>query len=491
MHVHLILLLFFLSLSVAPKTQWQHHHDTGGLSMDVSCLNKYGSLGRHVECTWRPHNQSLGQGPFYLQFSDRLGLFSSLICELFPSREVGGLYSCIAEGDGEFTEYDEYRVSLHAASSFSLGETVFALYEPRLHKSLLAPSGHTGAQLPLPLPVQCDAPNSLQSHANATKCRIQWDKAEDGEDFIVEWQWQLEFKHDDESWEQAKQKEFVTQESWVDIDSSELKCGEKYVARIRRKVPDGNTDYRGPWSPWSTSTHCTALPGCGQKQSDPRFLWTWPVSLPFGLGGLLFLLLSLKFLWRLKDRERAHTPTPATFFQPLYASHNGDFKGWAGLKGRAVFLSSNTEEDSFCSSDSSSHRDNGQVMEGLGSQISFLTPLFKIPQDKGCPPNSGNSTGIHSGGSKIANLREECTDPLSLLLPRLSRAPGTLADAEGKGAPLSSPSFQELGLRWETENLFSCSNDYYCIWEGGSGNGPGAPCGAEGCFQLGTAPGQG
>ncbi|XP_067329360.1 interleukin-9 receptor-like isoform X1 [Anolis sagrei] len=470
MHLHLLLLLF-ISFSVALKRRWRQHHDTGGLSEDVSCLNKWSSSGRSVSCTWWPHNQSLGQGPFYLQFSDPSGLLSSLICCLSPSPKAGGLYSCIAEGDGEFTENDEYRVTLHANSSSSSGKnvTVFELYKPKLH-------------------IQFDVPIGLQSHVNATKCRIQWEKAEDDDGFIVEWQWQLEFKHDKEPWEQATQKNFATQESWVDIDSSELKCGEK-VVRIRRKVPDEDLHYRGPWSPWSPSMHCAALPDCGQKQSDLRFLWTWPASLPLGLGTLLFLLLSFRFLWRLKDRVRTHTPTPATFFQPLYASHNGDFKGWAGLKGRAVCLSSNTEEDSLRGSSNSSHRGKGQVMEGPCSQISSLALLFKAPQDAGCPSNRGDSIGIHSGGSRMANLQEKCTEPLSLLPPPLSGAPGALAKAEGKGAPSSSPSFQELGLSRETENLFSCSNDYYCIWEGGSGSGNGP--GAEGCFRLGTAPGQG
>ncbi|XP_067329361.1 uncharacterized protein [Anolis sagrei] len=317
MHLHLLLLLF-ISFSVALKRRWRQHHDTGGLSEDVSCLNKWSSSGRSVSCTWWPHNQSLGQGPFYLQFSDPSGLLSSLICCLSPSPKAGGLYSCIAEGDGEFTENDEYRVTLHANSSSSSGKnvTVFELYKPKLH-------------------IQFDVPIGLQSHVNATKCRIQWEKAEDDDGFIVEWQWQLEFKHDKEPWEQATQKNFATQESWVDIDSSELKCGEK-VVRIRRKVPDEDLHYRGPWSPWSPSMHCAALPDCGQKQSDLRFLWTWPASLPLGLGTLLFLLLSFRFLWRAglaskgEQSASAATQKRIAFAVAATAAIGAKGKSWKG-----------------------------------------------------------------------------------------------------------------------------------------------------------------
>lgn len=41
-----------------------------GIDRGVQCLNNYGfQANRRVACTWR-WNQSLGEGPFYLNFSE-------------------------------------------------------------------------------------------------------------------------------------------------------------------------------------------------------------------------------------------------------------------------------------------------------------------------------------------------------------------------------------------------------------------------------------
>ncbi|KAH0631710.1 hypothetical protein JD844_019457 [Phrynosoma platyrhinos] len=290
----------------------------------------------------------------------------SLLCPLSASPEAQDHYSCSVEGEGEFTENDDYSVSLHAANA-SLGKNraypVFTSYEPRLH-------------------IQCDPPTCLQSNASASKCRIQWRKPKAYEDINLEdWHWQLAFKAAGEPWERAETRSFVNQDSWVEIDGSELKGGVDYVARVRCKIPEENNDYHSHWSTWSATTSWTApagtiltsllpeklqsptcsLPilvrGCswhreeqkmaaharlllltrddaGQKQLDPRLPRALQASLPLCLGALLFLFLA--FVWRMKDRGGTHIPTPATFFQPLYTSHNGDFKVTAAIGWGAV-----------------------------------------------------------------------------------------------------------------------------------------------------------
>ncbi|KAM6423623.1 interleukin-9 receptor-like [Liasis olivaceus] len=208
----------------------------------VQCRNNYGFQGRRVDCQWH-RNQALGETPFYLNFSDSLGLSSNLICPLSASPGTLDHFHCSAYSEeGEFTENDEYKVTLHASS---LGEhhilVVFMMYKPRLH-------------------IECDPPFDLQSKCSANKCRVQWKRPKAYEEILKDWQWELAFKVVQEPWEQAQRRVFVNTETWVDIEGFEFKSGRNYVARMRCKTPDVNKHYGSQWSPWSSSVTWKAHP---------------------------------------------------------------------------------------------------------------------------------------------------------------------------------------------------------------------------------------
>ncbi|XP_061455998.1 interleukin-9 receptor-like isoform X4 [Rhineura floridana] len=284
----------------------------GVSTSNVRCLNNYGPQGRRMDCMWN-HNQTMGEGLFYLNFTDLLTLYSNLICNLSASREAQDNFCCsVSSEEGEFTENDEYGVSLHASSpGNSQVYPVFAVYEPRLH-------------------IACDPPFDLQSKMSSSKCRMQWKKPEAYEDiFLDDFQWEIAFKAAKAPWEQAQTRILVSKETWVDIEGYEFKSGVDYIARIRCKTPDVNWHYRSHWSHWSATTKWTAPPGSWQ-QFDSHLLRS-VLSPLLCLGALLALLLVLMIFWRSKGNGYANVPTPATYFQPLYRFHNGNFKRWAGL----------------------------------------------------------------------------------------------------------------------------------------------------------------
>ncbi|XP_053132687.1 interleukin-9 receptor-like isoform X5 [Hemicordylus capensis] len=302
----LLLLLLLLQTLLLPSSLAAERQQAGSPGT-ARCRNSYGSQKRRVDCVWHP-NQALGDGPFYLNFSDLLSTeSSSLLCKLSASSEMPPVSSCSVTGEGEFMENDQYHVSLHDAS---LGTeplyTIFSDYEPMKH-------------------IQSDPPFALESSMSASKCRIQWKRPE-AYDVLLETvlQWELAFKAADAPWEQAQSKILDHSETWVELEGAEFKSRVSYVARIRCKISDSERHYRSEWSPWSPTTTWTAPP--------PGDLWPLLgavlTSLPLCLGGaLLLLLLGLRYCARTQGCCCCgKTPTPATFFQPLYAAHRGDFK---------------------------------------------------------------------------------------------------------------------------------------------------------------------
>ncbi|XP_054848330.1 interleukin-2 receptor subunit beta-like [Eublepharis macularius] len=291
-----------------------------GISSSVQCRNNYGFQNRRMDCTWH-RNQTIGEGPFHLRFSDSYQRLDDLICHLSPSREAWGEFSCSAEGLGNFEENDKYSVYLHDTP---LGKdviyTVWENYEPMRN-------------------IKCDPPVDLQSNMNAHKCQIVWKKPKAYRAIWKALQWQLEFRANSIAWERAERRTVVTRETWMEIDGSEFKPGISYAARMRCKTPDNNDAYISQWSEWSATTEWNVPPGALQP-ADSLVLPAVFVSVSLGLGVLLFLLLVSIFYSRIKSHCLATTPNPVAFFLPLYTSHNGNFQDWIGTRERDVYLKS-------------------------------------------------------------------------------------------------------------------------------------------------------
>ncbi|XP_077173236.1 interleukin-9 receptor-like [Paroedura picta] len=281
-----------------------------GISSGVRCLNSYGFQDRRVDCTWL-RNQTKGEGPFYLNFSDTFeqGL-KDLVCWLLPSNKTRDEFRCSAEGSGEFQENDLYKVSLHDTS---LGEKAsYAVWED-IYKPMRN--------------IKCDPPYDFRSNMSGGRCLITWEMPKA---YVLIWkdmQWQLQLRATHVPWEQAETKAGVSEETWMEIDAAEFTPGTSYVARLRCKTPDKNAAYVSHWSEWSGATEWSVPPGPLPQVLLPVFVW-----LPLCLGALLCLLLLAGCHSRIKSCCWPSTPNPAAFFLPLYASHRGDFQAWIGIR---------------------------------------------------------------------------------------------------------------------------------------------------------------
>ncbi|XP_060116983.1 LOW QUALITY PROTEIN: uncharacterized protein LOC132588569 [Heteronotia binoei] len=241
---------------------------------------------------------------------------SDLTCWLSPSNHTrGDEFRCSAEGRGEFEENDRYEVFLHDASLG--GEAVHPpwTYEPMRN-------------------IKCDPPYDFQSNMSGSKCLMEWKMPEA---YVVIWramQWQLQLRATQVPWEQAETKTVVSGETWMEIDASEFTPGTSYIARARCKTPDSNDAYVSQWSEWSTATEWSTPPGPQRRQQQQQREESLAAfaSVSLCLGALLLLLLLTSFYSRIKRCCLASTPSPAAFFLPLYASHNGNFQAWIGIK---------------------------------------------------------------------------------------------------------------------------------------------------------------
>ncbi|KAF7237471.1 Interleukin-9 receptor, partial [Varanus komodoensis] len=451
-----LLQILFSPLFVADEGQI-----TAGAFKNMQCLNNYGSQGRRVNCKWHC-DELLGEAQFYLNFSDILGLHSDLICNLSASVDEPDRFSCsVWSEEGEFTENDAYVVSLHVTA---LGKNrsvypIFQGYKPSLH-------------------IECDPPFGLQSNMSTDKCRIQWKKPEAYEEIgIEEWKCELAVKTTAVPWEKAQIKDLDTKETWVEIEGSEFKPMVDYVARMRCKTLDQH-QYKSHWSPWSQATEWRTPPGKRQEWLDSPLARAMLISLPLSLGPLLFLLLALRFFWRLSGDGGTKIPSPAAFFQPLYTAYGGDFKRWAGHAETGAWLRSSTEG----SGGSKGGSENATVAL---SQISFrgCSEEEKAAEEesesrkrRGPLPRAPGSPHV---ASKESTLKAEQKE--------LCRACGCDAEppqpVSGGGSPRQEgpppPSCTGCSLLaqdpWEAKILFFCSPDYCTLGGGNSQQGSPSP----------------
>ncbi|KAL8174925.1 UNVERIFIED_CONTAM: hypothetical protein K2H54_006119 [Gekko kuhli] len=409
----LLQILFFSPLFLAAEGQQT------GVSSGLRCLNNYGSPRRRVNCTWH-RNPALGEGAFYLRFSDTdsTSELSDLVCRLLPSKERRGEFSCSAEGPGEFGENDEYRVSLHDSSSSSSRERVLQAaweetYDPKQN-------------------IKCDPPHGLWSNMSGSKCLIAWKMPVAYVDIWEDMQWQLQFRGPPVPWERAENKTMVARETWMEIDGSEFVPGTSYVARVRCKTPESKK-YVSQWSEWSSETEWSVPPGA-RRREESLVLLAILVSAPLCLGALLLLLLLAGFYPRIRSRCLASTPSPAAFFLPLYAAHNGDFQAWIGLREQGAWLRGGNS-----STDPGKGAGPGPATARPLEAVSPLSSLRRLSEGE-LPPAEERAChllgtpGQQDKASNYAVMQEEGW----ALIPPLRRAPlhhPEGLDAAGEGFP--------------------------------------------------------
>ncbi|XP_072838921.2 uncharacterized protein LOC110085001 [Pogona vitticeps] len=466
--------LLFLPLFVAEEEGQQT-----GISDNVKCLNNYGLGGCRVDCIWHRRGTP-GEAQFSLSFSrlvlrqpgapaqEKAGSPNAwsihsdaghFRCNLSAFPKAQETYRCSTECEDEFTENDQYRVSLQAAfPGKTLVYPVFALYEPRMN-------------------ILCDPPVDLKSNMSSNKCRIQWKKPPAYEYiFLGDWQWELAFKTTQAPWEQAQTKTLVNKDAFVEIDGSQLLPGTNYTARLRCKTPDTEERYRSYWSPWSPATTWKTPPEAdGPKLLDPSHLRSLLfLALPFCLGALL---LALKVFSRAKASWGAKIPTPAAFFQPLYIAHNGDFKDWAGLTEKGPWLASGIGNHSPTKGSSKGDKGNGALTTSPIKAVTHKGPQLLPEESPACLYIMVEEVAPEQVQKGLQpNCRHGAEPPLPLPWGSSLWVKGH-GEAGQEGAPplkgREGPHHPEWGPQTLPSSSSSSSSDY-CMWGSDSSSRPGS-----------------
>ncbi|XP_067912948.1 interleukin-9 receptor-like isoform X2 [Heterodontus francisci] len=142
-------------------------------------------------------------------------------------------------------------------------------------------------------------------------------------------------QHELEYWskktkEDAKVKSKANDIRHLVIEEVELEPDTNYIARVRSK-PTENGRYQGSWSMWSSeikwkTTEIQRPADNPSVGSTSRLLFA--VMIPLSLAVIIFISLYFRIPARVVNKVWIHVPNPATFFQPLYREHNGNFKEW-------------------------------------------------------------------------------------------------------------------------------------------------------------------
>ncbi|XP_057682508.1 interleukin-21 receptor [Corythoichthys intestinalis] len=108
------------------------------------------------------------------------------------------------------------------------------------------------------------------------------------------------------------------------VDAAQLETDTEYISKVRSK-PSGS--FKGQWSDWSQEVHWRTALANDSRVEDFMSKHGKTVFLGSVVTGTFVLMLSCLLLkkWRQGD----FIPTPAPYFQNLYAECHGDFKSWA------------------------------------------------------------------------------------------------------------------------------------------------------------------
>ncbi|XP_038619453.1 interleukin-9 receptor-like isoform X2 [Tachyglossus aculeatus] len=289
--------LLFWATSSVPGPQGAY------LPGNLTCLNNY---QYKLNCSWTsPGPTAAKDGPFRIHFIHNL-LPYEFTCPVQPGPAPALLVST-CQAPNVFTSWDRFNVSLRGTNVFYLTD---ALYLPRLN-------------------IKPDCPTELKSNVSSRSCVISWQPPLRA--LAGHLSYQLDFKKIEEPWEVARRKNDIGGVTWLVLEAFEFKAsGAMYQARLRCRPGQRQTspEYAGPWSHWSRPLAFrspippdpTSPPGAGEQ--------------PFPTVTFLSILLSIiilpylvvKLSPRVKRTFYKNVPSPAGFFKPLYAVHNGNFQ---------------------------------------------------------------------------------------------------------------------------------------------------------------------
>ncbi|XP_023820005.1 interleukin-21 receptor-like [Oryzias latipes] len=126
--------------------------------------------------------------------------------------------------------------------------------------------------------------------------------------------------------------------AYFTIERSTLQPGAQYCVKVRLTVQKGYI-YEAVWSDWSRAECWTV-----DKEQDGLLIILVKTLGPVGLSVVVLLSVCCSPTARMKLKTLSHTPTPATFFQPLFQQDKKNLQEWFS-KNRNFVLAYKTEED--------------------------------------------------------------------------------------------------------------------------------------------------
>uniref|UniRef100_A0A8C5SZ07 Fibronectin type-III domain-containing protein n=1 Tax=Laticauda laticaudata TaxID=8630 RepID=A0A8C5SZ07_LATLA len=179
----------------------------------------------------------------------------------------------------------------------------------------------TPAEEPSPLPqgFKPYPPIHLAAAASSAGYTLSWETRYLDQEYHLlsdSLQYELRYKKRGHAWQRQSQKSLLQDLHSLRLLPQELEPDTKYEFQVRSRPA---SSYQGTWSDWSPLASLKTTP----KGEPPACL---PLPATPSISHSLACL-SPHRLWKKLD---CFTPSPAPFFQPLYLSHNGDFKKWVG-----------------------------------------------------------------------------------------------------------------------------------------------------------------
>ncbi|XP_072337303.1 interleukin-21 receptor-like isoform X2 [Scyliorhinus torazame] len=167
--------------------------------------------------------------------------------------------------------------------------------------------------------IQLKAPQQLTAIVNSTSRKVSITWQNDAVPFLNN-----NLEHELEYWSRKTTEVKSDRNDFrqLVIEETELEPDTNYTARVRSK-PSESGKYGGSWSKWSPEIEWKTTPALDSPSKE-----LFVVLAPLLLAVIIFAFLYFRIHACVVNKVWIHVPNPATFFQPLYSEHNGNFKEW-------------------------------------------------------------------------------------------------------------------------------------------------------------------
>ncbi|KAG8145369.1 hypothetical protein E2320_011922 [Naja naja] len=291
---------------VEPQLTWQHLPScTASACQELICFADY---IQRLECTWGGGLSPAQRALYNLTATWNCGDGGSCSFNLTASNGTHARYACFSEQKLCF-----------AINAFEVSITTTPVEEPsRLPQGCNKTFLFQNHIKPYP-------PIHLAAAASSAGYTLSWETRYLEQEYHVlsdSLQYELRYKKRGHPWQRQSQKSLLQDLHSLRLLPQELEPDTEYKFQVRSRPA---SSYQGTWSDWSP---LVSLKTTHKAPEHGGFQWLEMVLL--ALSSIIALVVFLG--WHQRKKLDCFTPSPAPFFQPLYLSHNGDFKSSGGLE---------------------------------------------------------------------------------------------------------------------------------------------------------------